>query len=137
MTFDTFVVQPRCVAQRVVAADGDQVVKPQRLDVFQHLRGDVVDGGSDALLCALQTWGSCHLRRLGGSFFILAGLVRELCRKVPPVRSMVRVISRFSGKYVTRAAGRIFQVDVRQAFPPAADSDDFAVDLAAPDRPPI
>ena len=33
----------------------------------------------------------------GGSFFIFEGLVRELCRYVPPVRSMVRVFSRFSG----------------------------------------
>ena len=36
--------------------------------------------------------------RAGGTLFILAGLVRELCRKVPPVRSMVRVLSRFRGR---------------------------------------
>ena len=36
--------------------------------------------------------------RTGGSFFIFVGLVRELCRKVPPVRSMVRVLSRFRGR---------------------------------------
>ena len=34
----------------------------------------------------------------GGSFFIFAGFVRELCRYVPPVRSMVRVFSRFRGR---------------------------------------
>ena len=36
--------------------------------------------------------------RTEGRFFILVGLVRELCKRVPPVRSMVRVFSRFRGR---------------------------------------
>src|SRR3982750_1417333 len=44
--------------------------------------------------------------RTGGSFFIFDGLVRELCRYVPPVRSMVLVFSRFRGRmYRERLAG--------------------------------
>src|ERR1017187_788522 len=42
----------------------------------------------------------------GGSFFIFDGLVLELCRSVPPVRSMVRVFSRLNGsRYRVRLAG--------------------------------
>src|SRR5258705_2720319 len=36
--------------------------------------------------------------RTGGNCFILVGFVRELCKIVPPVRSMVRVFSRFRGR---------------------------------------
>ena len=44
--------------------------------------------------------------RKSGITFILAGLVRLLCRNVPPVRSTVRVFSRFSGiTYLARLAG--------------------------------
>ena len=41
---------------------------------------------------------NCCPARTGGSLAILVGLVRELCRYVPPVRSMVRVFSRLSGR---------------------------------------
>src|SRR6266850_4975808 len=44
--------------------------------------------------------------RTGGNFFILVGFVRELCKSVPPVRSIVRVFSRFRGRmYCALLAG--------------------------------
>jgi hypothetical protein len=50
---DALLVEMRGVAQRVVAADGDQVIDLQLLDVLQHLRRHVVNGGGDALLGVL------------------------------------------------------------------------------------
>ena len=41
--------------------------------------------------------GNSRPSRCGGSFFMRAGFVRLECRNVPPVRSMVRVLSRVSG----------------------------------------
>ena len=68
------------VAQGVVAADGDQVIEPEGLDVLQDGGGDVEDGGSDALLGGLVLRERSGPSRTGGSFFIFEGLVRELCR---------------------------------------------------------
>ena len=34
-------VQARGIAERVVAADGDQVVEPQLFQIFKHLRSQV------------------------------------------------------------------------------------------------
>ena len=104
--------------------------RAQRFDVLQHLRGDIEDGGVDAFLGRLLSLGNPALEN-GGSFFIFDGLVRELCRNVPPVRSTVRVFSRFRGQNVTRLAGRVVQNDVCQAFPSAPDADDLAADLGA------
>ncbi len=43
---------------------------------------------------------------------------------------MVRVLVAVERQDVTATAGWVIQVDVGQAFPPAADADDFAADLA-------
>ena len=62
--------------------------------------------------------GNSWPSRTGGSFFILEGLVRELCSQVPPVRSMVRVFSRFSGRmYRVRLAGSCKLTCVRPSQP--------------------
>src|SRR5579862_9758187 len=54
----------------------------------------------------------------GGSFFIFVGLVREVCRYVPPVRSIVRVFSRFSGWiYRARLAGSFRSTCVNPSQP--------------------
>ena len=50
---------------------------------------------------------------------------------VPPLRSMVRVLSRFERQDVARFAGGILQIDVGQTFPAAADADDFAIVFGA------
>ena len=47
--------------------------------------------------------------RTGGNFFILMGLVRELCRMVPPVRSMVRVFSRCRGRMYRALLAELFR----------------------------
>ena len=62
--------------------------------------------------------GNFWFATTGGTFFILAGLVRELCRNVPPVRSMVRVLSRFRGRmYRLRLAGSSRLTCVRPSQP--------------------
>src|SRR3974390_2105319 len=54
----------------------------------------------------------------GGNLAILVGLVRELCRYVPPVRSMVRVFSRLSGwMYRPRLAGSFRSTCVSPSHP--------------------
>ena len=36
--FDALLIQMRGVAERVVAADGDQIIEFQLFDIFEHLR---------------------------------------------------------------------------------------------------
>ena len=76
---ETLGVQARGVAQRIVAADGDQVIEAQRFHVLQHAAGHVEDGRGDALLGHFGL-GKLPAFTTGGRAFILAGLVRELCR---------------------------------------------------------
>ena len=81
---DAFLVQAHAVAERVVAADRDEVVDAQPFEVLQHLRRQVVALG---VVLVLQ------VRRARLDFFTLPGLVREVCRKVPPVRPARLTIS--------------------------------------------
>ena len=54
---------------------------------------------------------------------ILRGLVREVCSTVPPVRSIVRVLSRVSGRIYI---GSSFESGhVRQPLPSLANADDL------------
>ena len=52
--FDALPVEMRGIAERVVAADGDQIIELQLFDVLQHLRRHVVDSGGDAVLGVLR-----------------------------------------------------------------------------------
>ena len=44
---------------------------------------------------------------------------------------MVRVFSRFERQDIAGAAGRILQIDMREALPAAANADHLAADLAS------
>ena len=66
----------------------------------------------------LSTLGKSPLAQTGGSFFIFWGLVREVCRKVPPVRSTVRVFSRLRDRiYRSRLAGSFRSTWVKPSHP--------------------
>src|SRR5947209_7147849 len=56
--FHAFLVEPHAIAQRVVAADGDQVIDPEPLQVLQHLGGDIVLFG---VVLRLQVWRNSAL----------------------------------------------------------------------------
>ena len=73
---DALAVQPHAVAQGVVAADGDQVIDAQPVQVLQDFGRQIVDV---LFIGILQMRGHA-------SFFTWLGLVREVCKKVPPVR---------------------------------------------------
>ena len=82
-------------AERVVSADGDQASDPQRFQIFDHDRGEIVVFAVEGkffqalgVRCGQEPW----IRPRA------AGLVREVCSMVPPVRSMVRVFSRVSSR---------------------------------------
>ena len=64
--------------------------------------------------------------RTGGSFFIFPGLVRELW-----IFTAVRSMASVQRQNVARTAGRIFEIDMRQAFPAAPDTDHLTIELAA------
>ena len=72
---DAELVELGRIAERVVAADGDQVVDAERLEVRQHLAGDVVGLVAMPPL-VLSEAGKSLPSRWAGSFFILDGLVR-------------------------------------------------------------
>ena len=128
--FDALAVEFGGIAESVVAADGDQVVEAEGLDVLEHagVMSKTVDG--DALLGGLAC-GNSALRGSAGASSSSTGLVRELCR-IRAAGAVDRAgILAIQRQDVARAARRVLQVDVRQAFPAAADADHLAADLAA------
>ena len=88
------VVQRLREAQRVVAADRDEVVEAQALDVLEHDGRQVVDLAVDGCMLGRALGVRCAGSR---SARILRGFVRDVWSNVPPVRSIVRVESRSSG----------------------------------------
>ena len=124
-------VELRGVAQRIVAADGDQVIQVQRLDVLQHRLGDVEDRGGHALLGGLLRGKSCP-SSTGGSFFIFDGIGARTVQIGAAGAVDGAGVLAIQRQHVARAARRILQVDVRQSFPAAADADHLAADFAAP-----
>ena len=81
--------------QRVVAADRHEGVDAQRVEVLEHDRRQVV-----AVLVGPVALGRgrCRASRAATRAFIRAGFVREVWSTVPPVRSIVRVLRRSSGR---------------------------------------
>ena len=80
---DALLVQADPVAERVVAADRDDVVDAEVLEVLEHLAGQVVD------LVAVLVLEMCRARSSAETWL---GRVRELCRNVPPVRPILLTI---------------------------------------------
>src|ERR1017187_4217506 len=123
-------VKARRIAQRVVAADRDQVIEPQRLHVLQHPAGHVVDHRRHALLgdFGLGELQALHHRRQG----LHLGRVGAGTMQVGAARAVDRArVLAIERQNVARPARRIVQIDMRQALPAAANTDDFAIDLAS------
>ena len=131
MTLKPWRSSSRGIAQGVVAADGDQVVEAEGLDVLQHLRLVTSKTVEVTPFLVISFVGNSCPSSTGGSFFILEGLVRELCRIGAAGAVDGAGVLAIQRQDVAGAAGRILQVDVGQAFPAAADADDFAADFAA------
>ena len=62
---DAQLVELSRVAQRIVAADCDQVVELEAFQVLCHMRGDVRDSGGDATLCRLRSWKGHAFEEVG------------------------------------------------------------------------
>ena len=112
-------------AQRVVAADGDEVVEAHGLDVLEHDRREVVavlaDRASASARSATRWAGS-------GSRFILRGLVREVCSQVPAGAvdgARGDAVERHDVLVVERGARPL----VGQALPAATDAADLEAQL--------
>ena len=128
--FDALPVEMRGIAERVVAADRDQVVELQLLDIFQHLRRHVVDGGSDSAFGILRRRkaragqkrrGFLHLER------IRAGTVQPGAARAVDGACVLAV----QRENVAADAGGIVEIDVRETFPAAPDAGDLPADLGA------
>ncbi len=107
-----FLVQPQRERERVVAADRDQRVDAEMLDDPQHVRR-----------CGRAARRRCgpSARNAGSSAVLtLAGFVREVCRNVPPVRSIVRTTPGSSGKGVRGDGLEVVGIGVEQAAPARA-----------------
>ena len=91
---DARVGQDLRVGQRVVATDRHEDIDPERRQVVEDERGQVEQVLADGVP------GSIAAGSQGGSALarILRGLVRDVWRIVPPVRSIVRVLIRSSGR---------------------------------------
>ena len=83
-------------AQRVVAADRDEVVEPEPLDVVEDERRQVVDVRRPVAIAGEPV--AVDARRAAVEPRIFRGFVREVWSNVPPVRSIVRVFVRSSGR---------------------------------------
>src|SRR6185436_10315383 len=117
-------------AEGVVAADGDQVIEVEALDVLEDGLGDVEDFGGDALLgefvdgerLAFEHRGQfLHLGRIGARTVQVgsAGAIDG-----PGIFAIQR-------QHVAGAARRILKVDVGKAFPAAANTDHLAADFTS------
>ena len=82
-TLNALLVEAHAIAERVIAADGDQIVDAQEIQVLEHLGGQVVDL---VLVLIPQVFRDSSLATW-------LGRVREVCRKVPPVRPALLTIS--------------------------------------------
>ncbi len=114
---DPFVVHSQPVGQGVVAADRDEDVDVLALQYLQHMIGDV--------MTALRP-DTSPLRNSGReSALILAGLVREVWRKVPPVRSTVRTVLGSRGKRLPATVESSAGFTRDEPAPSPADSHDL------------
>src|SRR5262249_49280794 len=117
------------VTERVVTADGDEVLDAQRREVRQHLLGDVPGVGGDTF--------TTH-----GERKVLAGEVIGYPRhfgRVGAARMQHGPTATVDGArvlavehhHVAASAVWILEVEVRQCFPAATETDDLDVVLAA------
>src|SRR5215216_3653244 len=119
-----------CVTERVVAADGDQVLDAEPREVSQHLASDVPRLGCDAALGAERGWTVLademirqllHFRRIGAA--------RVQHGAAAPIDG-ARVFT-VQRDEVVGPAGRVLEVQVREGLPTTAETDDLDVVLTA------
>ena len=115
-------VQPFGEAQRVVAADRDQILQAQVADVFQHDRRQVVNVFLHAqrlgffLAQVRRQRGAAHLRGIGA---------RGMQHRPAGAIDAPRVVA-VEGPDIFRIELRS-HLQMRQPFPPAANADDLQI----------
>src|SRR5262249_23629523 len=127
---DAKLIKLRRIAERVVAADRNEVLDAERGEVRQHLPGEVPGFRVDT---ALVAWGGrkvlagemlgqlLHFGRFGGA--------RMQYGPAAPV-DRARVLA-VEWHEVAAPAGRVVDVEVREALPAAPQPEDFDLILAA------
>ena len=127
---DALVDEHLRVRERVVAPDRHEEVDAERREMVEDERRQVVD----ALDVGLRDSGpgTCRRARRGRpAARIFRGFVREVCRIVPPVRSMVRVFVAVERPQVVGVEAEL-RPDVGQALPAATDPEDVVARLGRP-----
>src|SRR5499427_5245018 len=117
------------VAERVVTADGNEVLDAQRREVRQHLLGDVPGVGGNAFttdgerkILAGEVIGQLrHFGRVGAA---------RVQHGAPAPVDDARILT-VEGHQVATTAVRILQVQVRQRLPAAPETDELDVVFAA------
>ena len=118
------------VAQRVVAADGHQVIQGESLDVLEDRRGDVEHRRGHALLGGFLLGKFLPFQNRRD--FLHLGRIGARAMQVGAARAIDGSgILPVEGKNVAGPAGGVLEVDVRQPFPAPANADDLAPDLAS------
>src|ERR1700730_2670159 len=118
------------VAERVITADGNEVVNAERREVRQHLLGDVPGLGGSATRSAQRdrkVLGSEVIRQLLQFGWVGAAGVQH--GPTAPVDGARVLTVEFNN--VAASAGRVVQVQVRQRFPAATKTYDLDIVLAA------
>ena len=121
-------IQTRGVTQRIIAADGYQIVQLQRLQIFQHPLRHVISGVLLAVLLALRRRKIAPRQKRRNRFHL--GRIRAARMQKCAARALDRArIVAGQRQYVARLARRVVEVDVGQALPPAAQADHFIIQL--------
>jgi len=117
------------VAERVVTADGDEVLDAESREVRQHLLGEVpgVGGGTLSARGERKVLAGEVIGQLG--HFRRVGTARVQHRPTATVDG-ARILA-VEGHDVAAHAGRVFEVQVRQRFPAATQTDDLDIVFAA------
>ena len=123
MSLHAQLVEPRRVTERIVAADGDQVIQLQCFDVLEDAGGHVVClAVLGKILIRQERRQLLHFRRIRA-----AGVQKRTASAV-----YIAGVLAIQREDVTGGAFLIVEVDVSEPFPAAADADDFAVALRGP-----
>src|SRR6266404_6348703 len=127
---DAELVELGRVAERVVAADGDQVFDAEPRKVRQHLLGEVPRLGRKAALGTQGDWNIVADEMIGQLlYFGRIDAARVQHGAAAPVDSAsVFTVQRVN---VVRPAVRVLKVQVRERLPTAAQTDDLDAVLTA------
>src|SRR5215469_8097588 len=128
--FHPLAIELRGIAQRVIAANRDQVVESERFDILQYRRSHIVDHAGYALLGRFIGFELLALQG-GRQLFHLRGIrTRAVQKSSAGAIDRTRVLA-IEWKDVPRLASRIVPIEVGETLPPSPDSHDLASDFGS------